>query len=268
MNPYEVLGVARQATDEEIKDAYRKLIKQFHPDINKSEDANSQVVLFNAAYEILSDPRKRAQYDNGPYVVTEEYQEDPIEAYKKEFKRKRWEKEQRAKERRIKREKNTYRVMRVVAFPILAFAFLLVLDDLLPPSVHQEIPIAGWQERLGSYRRHTRGELISYMQTPHFYMQVPHQLHLNYPYYDVDKPPVTIAATPIFDIPRSLSYIHNDVGVRYEVGGTIHSIPVQLPWLLLISSAFVVYRKEYSMLNYALCLLPLLILAIVLLAMI
>lgn len=266
MNPYEVLGVGRHASDDEIKSAYRTLIKRYHPDVNKSQDANARVVLINAAYETLSDPQKRAQYDQSPYVVTEVYEEDPIEAYKREFKRKRWEKEQAAKERRVKREMITYRVMGAVAFPMLAFALILVLDNVLPRRVYQEPGLAGWQERIGGYRR-SRGVLISYMETPHFFMQVPHELHVNYPYYDVDKPPLTIAATPIFDIARSVSYIHNDMGLRYEIGGTVHSNPAQLPWLLLISSAFVVYKNEYSMLNYALCFLPLLIFGFVLLVM-
>lgn len=267
MNPYEVLSVQRHATDVEIKNAYRKLIKHYHPDINTSEDANRRVVSINAAYDILSDPEKRARYDIGPYVVLDEHAEDPIEAHRRELKRKRWEKEQRAKGLAIKREKITYRVMRVVAFPMMAFAFLLVLDNLLTHSVHEELPIAGWQERTSRHKKPHRSELRSYMETPHYYMQVPHQLHLSYPYYDDDKPKVTIAATPIFDIPQSVSYIHDGVGLRYDVGGTVHSSPFQLPWLLLISSGFVGFRNEYSLLNYAMCFLPLLIFTIILVVM-
>ena len=149
---------------------------------------------------------------------------------------------------------------------MLAFALVLVLDNVLPRSGYQEIPVAGWQQRSGGYK-YGKGVLISYMETPHFYMQVPNHLHLNYPYYDDHKPPVLIEVTPFFRIPRRLHFSHNGIGQRYEIGGTIHSILVPLPWLLLISSAFVVFRKEYSVLNYALCFLPLLFFAIVLLVM-
>ncbi|MFO7637480.1 MAG: molecular chaperone DnaJ [Clostridia bacterium] len=61
---YEVLGLSRGASDEEIKKAYRKHAKLYHPDINKdNHEAEAKFKEANEAYEILSDSQKRAQYD-------------------------------------------------------------------------------------------------------------------------------------------------------------------------------------------------------------
>lgn len=60
---YATLGVSQNATSDEIKKAYRKLARQYHPDINKAKDAEEKFKEINAAYEILSDEKKRAQYD-------------------------------------------------------------------------------------------------------------------------------------------------------------------------------------------------------------
>ena len=60
---YEVLGVNKEASDQEIKKAYRQLARKYHPDVNKSPDAEAQFKQINEAYAVLSDPQKRAQYD-------------------------------------------------------------------------------------------------------------------------------------------------------------------------------------------------------------
>lgn len=63
-DPYEVLGVPRSASEEEIKRAYRKLARRYHPDANPDDpEAESRFKEIALAYEILSDPEKRAQYD-------------------------------------------------------------------------------------------------------------------------------------------------------------------------------------------------------------
>ena len=60
---YEVLGVSKSATDEEIKRSFRKLAKQYHPDVNKEPGAEEKFKEIGEAYAILSDPQKRQQYD-------------------------------------------------------------------------------------------------------------------------------------------------------------------------------------------------------------
>jgi curved DNA-binding protein len=60
---YDTLGVSPSASADEIKKAYRRLARKYHPDINKDKDAEEKFKEINAAYEILSDEQKKAQYD-------------------------------------------------------------------------------------------------------------------------------------------------------------------------------------------------------------
>ena len=60
---YEILGVSKDASEDEIKSAYRRLAKKYHPDLNKTEEAASKFKEINEAYEVLGDSKKRANYD-------------------------------------------------------------------------------------------------------------------------------------------------------------------------------------------------------------
>ena len=60
---YQTLGVARDATAEQIKKAYRSLARKYHPDVSKEPDAERRMKEVNEAYAVLSDPEKRAAYD-------------------------------------------------------------------------------------------------------------------------------------------------------------------------------------------------------------
>lgn len=62
-NYYDVLGVSKQASDQDIKRAYRKLAKQYHPDVNKEPGAQDQFKAIQEAFDVLSDPDKKANYD-------------------------------------------------------------------------------------------------------------------------------------------------------------------------------------------------------------
>jgi molecular chaperone DnaJ len=62
---YEVLGVERDASPDEIKKAYRRLARELHPDVNPSSEAQERFKLVTHAYDVLSDPQQRQQYDLG-----------------------------------------------------------------------------------------------------------------------------------------------------------------------------------------------------------
>src|SRR6186713_1366083 len=64
MDPYEVLGVSREASVDEIRKAYRDLAKKYHPDVNRGPEAVHLTARINVAYDMLSDPEKKSAYDN------------------------------------------------------------------------------------------------------------------------------------------------------------------------------------------------------------
>ncbi len=64
-DPYELLGVSREADADAIKKAYRRLARQYHPDVNPDPESQEKFKEVSRAYEVLSDPQKRAAYDRG-----------------------------------------------------------------------------------------------------------------------------------------------------------------------------------------------------------
>jgi len=74
--PYEILGASKEATVEELKAQYRKLVKQYHPDVVKDMDkdeAENRFIALQSAYELLTDEERRAEYDK-------EHREHPLAA--------------------------------------------------------------------------------------------------------------------------------------------------------------------------------------------
>ena len=62
-NYYDILGVKKDASDADIKKRYRKLVRQYHPDVSDDPDADSKIAEINNAYETIRDKDKRAEYD-------------------------------------------------------------------------------------------------------------------------------------------------------------------------------------------------------------
>ena len=60
---YDILGVGRGVSEDEIKRAYRRLAREYHPDVSSAADAEERIKEINEAYEVLSDPDKRVTYD-------------------------------------------------------------------------------------------------------------------------------------------------------------------------------------------------------------
>ena len=69
-NHYDALGVSKTATDAEIRSAYRKLAKKYHPDVNHTAKATDRFTAISVAYETLSDPRMRADHDRDLNATT------------------------------------------------------------------------------------------------------------------------------------------------------------------------------------------------------
>jgi len=61
---YKILGINKSSSADDIKKAYRKLARKYHPDTNKDQDAENKFKEVNEAYQVLSDKEKKAKYDN------------------------------------------------------------------------------------------------------------------------------------------------------------------------------------------------------------
>lgn len=87
MNYYDILGVTTNADEREIKSAFRRLAKQYHPDISTAPRAQDHFRLVHMAYEVLSDPQKRTLYDNLQRLKTyaREAEMHRAQAYRRQY---------------------------------------------------------------------------------------------------------------------------------------------------------------------------------------
>jgi DnaJ-class molecular chaperone len=75
MNYYDLLGLPKDATAEQIRNAYREMALKYHPDVNHSPDATIKMQEINSAYSTLIDPEMRKQYDSGwSTTINDSYQ--------------------------------------------------------------------------------------------------------------------------------------------------------------------------------------------------
>jgi DnaJ-class molecular chaperone len=81
MNYYEILGVVKESSNEEIASAFRILAKKYHPDLNKSPDAKAKFISIYEAFSILRDPEKRSVYDSITFGAHAKHKEEQGTSY-------------------------------------------------------------------------------------------------------------------------------------------------------------------------------------------
>lgn len=190
---YAILGIPSSASQSTIRDAYRRLAKKYHPDVNSSPDAEQIFKEVNEAYEILGDPEKRSQYDNPTYYVPIEPTPQPKHrdpAYRRQRRPKGF---QESSAQRLKQLKEEYKnVFLWICRVGLGFVLLIALDVVIP-SILSDEEIIGVQYYRGS--RRTAG---------YYAVTTDHDRKFNlYPYYYnsltlSEHSVVTLQISPIF----------------------------------------------------------------------
>jgi curved DNA-binding protein CbpA len=214
VNPYEILGISSHATGAQIKSAYRKLVKKFHPDVYKG-DHSGMIRELNEAYDILSDPVRKAAYDaRGKQATsfTYVYEEDPRTKQRREYVAHRRAAARRRRQEHLSLVNATYKLLRYISFATLIFASLVIIDKQLPQYLYYEIAERGWDSRADDF---------SYISTKHFTIAVPRDIHVGYDYKAENKQVLTIAISPILRIPSTVSLMKDGEMYTADVLRTI-----------------------------------------------
>ena len=252
MNPYEILGISSKASVAEIKSAYRKLVKKFHPDVYKG-DYLGMIRELNEAYDILSDPVRKAAYDGRGKQTTSftyVYEEDPRTKQRREYVAQRRAAARRRRDEHLKLVNATYKLLRYISFATLVFASLVIVDKHLPQYLYYEIAERGWD---------SRGDDFSYLSTKHFTIAVPKDIHVGYDFNAEKKQVLTIAVSPILRIPSTVSLVIDGEMYTADILRTIFSSQVNIQYVLFTISLFVVIKKSYNEFNLGFAFFPIFI---------
>ena len=249
MDYYEILGVPRNATQTEIRNAYRKLAKLYHPDRNNSDEAKSAMVLINEAYETLSDSDKKREYDQPIFTIeTPVAKEDPKAAYRREFIRKK------QQEKRVEREALIQFKRKIGDFfaklnYVTAFAgAILTIDNYLPTVTYNEkfMKGVGLESNNSERYQYTRTDtaMVNYdryiIKTTKFIIVVPNIVYLTKYPETIDKT-LLVEVSPILRVPKYVS-MGSQQGIYkpFPIERTIYSIGDNFPLFILIPALFVI----------------------------
>ncbi|MGC3948283.1 MAG: J domain-containing protein [Chryseolinea sp.] len=256
MDPYEILGVNRSDSPEGIRAAYRRLVKQYHPDINSSPDAVQMTALINQAYDLITSKQESSGFSEQTASPEYEFEEDPVEAYKRAYKARKFKEAKAKKAAWLRKAKGTYALGRFFSFPMALLSLIVILDFFLPTRIEYDYPTLGYQKVIHSKNS---SYIESYMRTPRLDVEVPDVMHLNYDYEAKKKEPILLEYTSILSSLKRVGVRHGSYFVVYDAPTSpyAHSFFFVLPYLILGLSIVYVVKKEYNPNLFPFCMFPL-----------
>jgi curved DNA-binding protein CbpA len=235
MNHYEVLGIRKGTTSLELKNAYRKLVKQYHPDINPSLSAKDKIRLINEAYEVLSDYHSKSRYDqflDGKVETIKPVEETEDEKYRREFLRKRAREKREKFEYSIKMKVWFYKQERIISFLFFAIGLLFTVDYYFL-NKNIEHKISGHVLGRNSVEVITKSGFRFFTSKDFFYEE---------PEFDSQR--ISITYSSIFNVPSRIQFV--DGYNQYRIFRNLHSFRNGFSVIILLFSGIVLLNKEYS----------------------
>ena len=238
----QVLDLGPDATEEEIKKAYRQQSKRFHPDVNSSKNATELFQKINEAYDYLTKPQEPSEEPYEEVLSEEEIWR--INAWK------------RAKEKALERERykrqlieKIVRYYRPVALSILVFNLVLALDFFLPLRTHHQ-KILGMSKGFESTGVHSGGSVYRYdiMYFEDFTMRFDRGEVISLDHYEG----ALVLATPIFSTPmRAQITVDGRIEEHQQIYNIYYVFGYVIPALLLTLALFFYLKKPMHQLNAA-----------------
>jgi hypothetical protein len=239
MNPYEILEVSPNASDAEIKSAYRKAVKKHHPDVTGNNN-NESIILINKAYELLTDGDRKRKYDIGirwEYVAPPP---DPVEIYKSQFRVRK----QAEANARIEFEKKVFQNLFYVNLFIAAFVLLLIVDQMLPPARTLELAVEPAQEELR----------FDEIETENHVIYIPRSAELDHTFIITE--PIQMEHSRIFNVPTKVIVKHNGSEWSFVPAVTVFSFGIPFHYVILFLCCVTLSRRTFSPVAFSLCFAP------------
>ncbi|MGB3466130.1 MAG: DnaJ domain-containing protein [Cyclobacteriaceae bacterium] len=244
INYYEILGVDNQASSVEIKKAYRKLVKVYHPDINPTPEAEVRIIEITTAYEILADPHARNTYDlqyfegvptqhTRPNVVSEE------ELARKEWRRRRNEAEQAQIAKNYLIRTRFYYFQRLSCWLYMAVAIVFTFDYFVASKTESfavnVITLA--EDEVDNYR--------TYIQTKD--KTLIEATRGVYDHYDkITDNGIRVYYSSVFKVPAKVGVYYNEEWLTYPIFGTMFEFGNIFAYLISIICLVIFKQKEYT----------------------
>ena len=224
-DPYTVLGVNRTATTNEIKSAYRRLARKYHPDVNSDPAAQSKFAQINEAYHTLIDPERRKTYDRTGYVSSAAHARQPDSAAARAARRAHY--QQRADHivnEWLRREREETRargkaVYTTVTLFVSTFFAAITAGLIVPPSEISDLWKALWLVTLA---------LLFVMGVRHLYTN----LKEHFDYYTYSQPRISVTRP----VRRSNKRFKRSDAVAFVVIGYLFSVGAGIVIRLLLES--------------------------------
>lgn len=225
----EVLELTPGATKADVKKAYRRLSKRYHPDLNKSEDAKDKFIQITEAYDFLT------KVGPTPHNEPIRYDYDPFESEYEQWRKRARSKAKKKAHDRIKMQQEAMRktlaFFRFAAYAILIFNILITFDYLMPTA--SRVDVVKEKEHYAKYIKRI------------YFSESVMLLDRNAAQHIEEWQKVTLSSTRIFNVPQSVSFYRGDEQYQASSVYGFYSIYGWITPLMFIMVFFYRYVFEY-----------------------